>query len=158
MASTRAREAIKTRDAEKEDIILRWWHAVQSEAGDTGEGGRLLYQELAAIERSQLRHRYLHYVSALLVDGRAPPSFSFSMSANASREAVAMSNAMFRPPSLNCIAGVADVLKERVWSRVSWLEILPVSRSDFASRNRSTETTARLSAIFEASGFEDMVS
>lgn len=153
-----ARAEIATRGGGPTDQRKRWYKAAKSESGEVAELGRLLYQELAAIERSQLRHRYLHYVSALLVDGRAPPSFSFSMSSNSSREAVAMSNAMFRPPSLNCIASIGDVLKERVWSRVSWLEFLPVSRSDFESRKRCTEANAWLSSFFEATEFEGMVS
>ena len=160
MARPRAtpRAEIASRGADPTDPRRRWYHAPEADSGDIAEVGRLLYQALAAIERDQLRHRYLHYVSALLVDGRAPPSFSFSMSANGSREASAMSNAMFRPPSLNCIGAIGDVLKERVWSRVSWLEFLPVSRSDFESRQRCTEANAWLSAFFEASEFEAMVS
>src|SRR4051812_32896966 len=108
MARPRAtpRADIAARGADTTDPRHRWFNAPEAAPGDIAEVGRLLYQALAAIERDQLRHRYLHYVSALLVDGRTPPSFSFSMSANGSREASAMSNAMFRQPSLNCISAI----------------------------------------------------
>ncbi len=136
----------------------RWWQAPAAVIGDISEVGQLLFQELAMIERYQLRTRFMHYISALLVDGRAPATFGFSMTAHNSRDSLRMSNAFFRPPSLNCIAGIHDVLKERVWSRVSWLEFSPIVKSDYELDTRCQETNAWLSSFFEATNFEEMIS
>lgn len=160
MAKTRLRDTPKGRGPvdEKPDPPKRWWNEPKAERGQVSTMGQLLYQELAAIERSQMNRRYLDYVCALLMDGRAPSTFGYSMSAHSSREHTAMSTAMFRPPSKNCIASIGDVLKERVWSRVSWLEWLPVSKSDYESRKRCSETTEWMSSFFEETNFEEMIS
>lgn len=135
----------------------RWWNAPAAEPGTVSEMGTLLYSELAALERTQARQRYMYYVAALLMDGRAPATFGYAMSAHSSRETMAMSTALFRPPSLNCIASIGDVLKERVWAHVSWVDWLPNSKSDYDTASRCIETTAWMQAFCEENGFDDLI-
>lgn len=157
MARTRLRDGEKASGEpldKHQDATKRWFNAPQGKIGTVTEVGQLLFQELAAIERSQLRRRYFNYVCALLVDGEAPPSFGYSMTGHAGREMSAMSTAEFRPPSLNAVAQICDTLKERIWSRVSWLEWLPVSKSDYESRQACTAATNWMHAFNESTGFD----
>lgn len=164
MASIRNRKEVPSKVAprgpidEKADALKRWWNAPPAELGQISEVGRLLYVYLAAIERSQMGLRYLNYVSALLMSGRAPHSFGFCMTAVNSQEAMSLSRNLFRPPSLNCIAQIGDTLKERVWSRVSWLEFVPVKKSDFEIRQRCTESNAWFDAYCDEMDFDNHIS
>lgn len=157
MASTRPRAPLRGPVDDAPDAQKRWWNAPQAPPGAISEMGTLLFSELSAIERSQMRQRYMYYVSALLMHGRAPATFGYSMTSYSGREAQAMTTALFRPPSLNCIASVGDTLKERIWSRVSWLDWLPLAKSDYESRERCKQTTDWMQAKFEADDFDDLV-
>lgn len=157
MATTTARKPPRGPVDEAEDAQKRWYNAPKAEIGEISEMGTLLYSELAAIERTQIRQRYMYYVAALLMDGSAPDTFGYALSAHSSREATAMTTALFRPPSLNCIASIGDVLKERVWAHVSWVDWLPMNRSDYDTSARCQETTEWMHAFCEENGFDDLI-
>lgn len=161
MARVRSRDVVKATgeplDSNDGRIVARWYNAPQAKIGEITEVGQLLFQELAAIERSQVRKRYYNYVCALLVDGQAPPSFGYSMSAVGGREMSAMIVSEFQPPSLNCISSITDTLRERVWSRVSWLEWIPQSKGDYESRQRCQDATAWMQSFFDSTDFDSEI-
>ena len=156
MARTRLREQPTSTEPEV-SLTPRWFSAPVETIGQVTEAGRLLYQELAAIEKQQTKQRYRSFVFSLLATGRAPASFSYSMSSAGSASAATFASD-FRPPSLNQIAVVRDVLRERVWSRVSWLQIDPVVKSDFDLRERCLQASAWLDSFFESNGLEQDIS
>lgn len=123
----------------------RWWNA--SQAGVAGKVSALAAQ----IETSTWStSRYMQYVCARLMTGRAAPSgFGYSMTARSGRVASSMASALFNPPALNCVAVAADVFKNKVFKNRPWLTYTPTVPGDVKLRTKCKAREQYVDAAFE---------